>query len=86
MNIKKKNRKEKNSARLSGNKEQHMAAKYKRRSAIRRAKSNYASKLEERFIRKKLQNMTNYEKKPTPTPDGGDNQLPDTLDSFHWEV
>lgn len=42
-------------------------------SAIRRAKSNYASKLEEqittndtRFIWKRLQNMTNYKKKPHP--------------------
>ena len=66
-----------------------MAAKYKLRSAIRRAKSNYATKLEEqisnsdtRSIWKKLQNMTNYKKKPTPTPDS-DNQLPDSLNTFY---
>lgn len=82
-------RKEKNAAHLSGNKEQYMASKYKLRSAIRRAKSNYATKLEEqittndtRFIWKKLQNMTNYKKKPTPIPDG-DDQLSDTLNFFY---
>ncbi|KAK0143478.1 hypothetical protein N1851_018390 [Merluccius polli] len=42
-------RKEKNSAHLAGNKEQYMAAKYKLRSAIRRAKSDYATKLEEQI-------------------------------------
>lgn len=46
----KKLRKEKNSAHLSGNKEQYMAAKYKLRSAIRTAKSNYATNLEGQII------------------------------------
>lgn len=50
-----------------------------------------ATKLEEqiatndtRFIWKKLQNITNYKKKSTPTTDG-DNHLPDILNTL-WEV
>ena len=55
-------RKDKNYAYKSGNKEDYMAAKYKLRSGIRKAKFNYASKIEQdisnnntRTVWKKLQ-------------------------------
>ena len=66
-----------------------MAAKYKLRSAMRRAKSNYDTKLEKEITTSdtfhlELLNMTNYKNKSTPTSDS-DNKLPDTQ-HFLWEV
>lgn len=69
-------RNEKNSAHLSGKKEEYMADKYKLRSAIRRLEEQITTS-DTCFIWKDLQNMKNYLKKPTPTHDSN-NPLLDT--------
>ena len=82
-------RKKKNSAYLSGDKEAYKSAKYQLRSAIKKAKSIHAKKLEDQFkenntreVWKNIQQLTNYKKRSPPAADE-DPDLPNKLNHFY---
>ncbi len=92
--------KEKSSALISGDRKQYSTAKYELRSAIRKAKSNYAVTLEQQIasnytitVEKKLKEMTNNKKSLSLTHTHThththtpdiDPDLPDKLNEFYW--